>query len=145
MKTIALVISLFLVNASLAQNTEQRKKQIQLVIDRQVAGWNSGNIDSFMTGYVQFDSLRFASGGSVTYGWKNMLERYKKNYPSKEKMGVLTFSQISIDLISSDAAMVFGKWSLKRSNDEPWGLFTLLFRNTSGEWRIVHDHTSSGN
>ncbi len=145
MKTILVVIMFVVVNALNAQNSEQSKQQIRFVMDKQVAGWNSGNIDSFMLGYAQFDSLRFASGGSVTYGWKNMLERYKKNYPTKEKMGYLTFDQISIDLISPDAAVAFGKWSLKRSTDEPWGLFTLLFKHKNGVWRIVHDHTSSGN
>ena len=145
MKIVILIISLFVVNTLHAQNNEQSKQQIRRVMDQQVAGWNSGNIDSFMVGYARFDSLRFASGGSVTYGWKNMLERYKKNYPTKENMGILTFSQISIDLISQDAAIAFGEWSLKRSKDEPRGLFTLLFRQKNGEWRIVHDHTSSGN
>ena len=98
-----------------------------------------------MQGYAQSDSLRFASGGTVTYGWNSMLERYKKSYPTKEKMGLLTFADITVDIISNDAAIVFGKWSLKREKDEPWGLFTLLFKNKSGVWRIVHDHTSSGN
>ncbi len=145
MKIITLIIVFFITVPLLAQNTDQSKHQIRLVIDRQVSEWNSGNIDSFMVGYKQFDSLRFASGGSVTYGWKNMLDRYKKSYPTKEKMGVLTFSQISIELISPDAALVFGTWSLKRTIDTPRGLFTLLFKHTNGEWRIVHDHTSSGN
>ena len=27
---------------------------------------------------------------------------------------------------------------------EPHGLFTLLLRRMDGAWRIVHDHTSSG-
>jgi hypothetical protein len=27
---------------------------------------------------------------------------------------------------------------------EPHGLFTLLLRRFDGAWRIVHDHTSSG-
>ncbi len=145
MKTILLIIIFFVVNTLHTQNNEQSKQQIRLVMDQQIAGWNSGNVDSFMIGYAKFDSLRFASGSTVTYGWKNMLERYKKSYPTKEKMGILTFGNISIDLISPDAAIAFGKWDLKRSHDEPWGLFTLLFRHKNGEWRIVHDHTSSGN
>jgi ketosteroid isomerase-like protein len=145
MKTFVLIISLFVGNAVFAQSSEQSKHQIRLVMDRQITGWNSGNIDSFMNGYAQFDSLRFASGGTVTYGWKEMLQRYKNSYPTNDKMGILTFSEISIDLISFDAAVVFGKWRLKRNNDSPWGLFTLLFRHNNGEWRIVHDHTSSGN
>ncbi|MFA6469063.1 MAG: nuclear transport factor 2 family protein [Bacteroidota bacterium] len=121
------------------------QQQILVVIRQQIDGWNSGNIESFMRGYVVSDSLRFASGGSVTYGWKTMLERYRKGYPTRERMGTLSFTNITIDSISNDAAVVFGTWRLKREKDEPWGLFTLLFKKSADGWRIVHDHTSSGN
>jgi len=98
-----------------------------------------------MQGYAKSDSLRFASGGNVTYGWNTMLARYKKSYSTKETMGTLTFTDITIDLLSDRAAIVFGTWKLKRENDTPWGLFTLICKNIKGEWHIVHDHTSSGN
>ncbi len=141
----AAITTIVLCSSMQAQSVDQIKQTIRTVMDQQIAGWNSGDIQSFMQGYMKFDSLRFASGGNVTYGWNNMLQRYKKNYSTKEKMGQLTFGNITINVLSADAAMVFGKWSLKRDKDEPWGLFTLLFRNKNGEWRIIHDHTSSGN
>ena len=58
-------------------------------------------------------------------------------------MGKLIFSDIDIQMISEDAALVFGKWELDREKDHPWGLFTLLFNKTSDGWKVVHDHTSS--
>jgi len=128
---------------SVRSNSEEQK--ILALLHHQVHGWNSGSIESFMQGYAKIDSLRFASGGTVTYGWNTMLARYKKSYPTKEKMGTLEFTDITIDLISEHAAIVFGTWKLKREKDTPWGLFTLLCKNINGEWRIVHDHTSSGN
>lgn len=124
--------------------TASDRDTILAVMQRQVAAWNSGDIPGFMAGYAQSDSLRFASGGKVTYGWQTMLERYRKGYPTKAAMGTLTFTGIDVSLLSPDAALVFGTWRLKRDNDEPWGLFSLLFRKRSGLWRIVHDHTSSG-
>jgi ketosteroid isomerase-like protein len=149
MKPFILVLLYFAVHGSLTAQTVSENDSVRQIIlstiDRQVRGWNDGNIEAFMQGYAQFDSLRFASGGSVTFGWKNMLERYRKRYPTRSAMGTLIFSGITVDLISKDAAMVFGTWRLKRGKDEPWGLFTLLFKNINGEWRIVHDHTSSGN
>jgi len=51
---------------------------------------------------------------------------------------------IDITLLSETSALVFGKWELERDADHPWGLFTLIFRKTPCGWRIVHDHTSSG-
>lgn len=137
--TIALLISFL----SLCAGQSHEESVILSVIQRQIEGWNNGKIETFMQGYAQSDSLRFASGGTVTYGWKTMLDRYKKSYSSREKMGVLRFTDMSIEMVSADAAIIFGRWILKRKEDEPQGLFTLLFRKTNGEWRIVHDHTSS--
>jgi beta-aspartyl-peptidase (threonine type) len=69
-------------------------------------------------------------------------DRYKKKYDSRDKMGTLTFSELKITRLSSDAALVIGRWSLARPSDKPRGRFTLLFRRTPAGWRIVHDHTS---
>lgn len=103
-----------------------------------------------MQGYWQSDSLRFASGGNINRGWKTTLERYQKSYPDKAAMGKLTFSNLETTVLSADAALVFGKWELTREQDKtdkdrPHGLFTLTFRKTPQGWKIVHDHTSSGN
>ena len=95
---------------------------------------------------VTFDALTntvFVSGDNVTRGWKTVLERYKKNYDTPEKMGKLTFSDLEMNMLSKDTAVVIGKWLLKRSNDEPHGRFTLIFKKTGHGWRIIHDHTSS--
>ena len=60
-------------------------------------------------------------------------------------MGQLKFDIKSVDVFSSNHAMVFGRWELTRTAEEikPNGLFTLIFKNTPAGWRIVHDHTSS--
>lgn len=116
---------------------------IKKVLSDQANGWNAGDIESYMAGYHQSDSLRFASGGRVSYGWETTLNRYKKGYPDKAVMGKLIFSDIDVKIISKDAALVFGKWELERESDHPWGLFTLIFRKTEVGWRVVHDHTSS--
>jgi hypothetical protein len=57
-------------------------------------------------------------------------------------MGALTFSDLEITILSKDAALVLGRWHLKRANDDPHGTFSLLFRKTKAGWRIVHDHSS---
>ena len=96
-----------------------------------------------MSGYLKSDSMRFAGNGTYTLGWQSALDRYKKGYPNKETMGLLTFSELDIKVISEDAALVFGKWELERMEDHPSGLFTLILRKTEQGWRIVHDHSSS--
>ena len=119
------------------------KDQVISVIKKSEQDWNEGSIESFMGSYLRSDSLRFASGGNVNYGWQPVLERYNQRYQDKAAMGHLTFSELAVTVISIDAVLVFGRYTLERENDEPTGLFTLLFRKTEEGWRIVHDHTSS--
>ncbi len=119
------------------------RAEVLAVLTKQVQAWNAGDIETYMQGYDQSDSIRFASGGNVQRGWKNVLERYKKSYPNKAAMGTLMFSDLETTILPGDAAIVFGRWKLQRANDEPSGMFTLLFRKTQNGWKIVHDHTSS--
>lgn len=116
---------------------------IRAVMDAQIAAWNRGDIEGFMDGYWRSDETIFISGDSVTRGWQTVLDRYKKNYDTREKMGTLSFTEIEIKPINKDTAIALGRWQLTRAGDTPRGRFTLIFRRTKDGWRIVHDHTSS--
>lgn len=117
---------------------------IRAVLDTQVAAWNRGDIEGFMQGYWRSSETVFVSGDTVTHGWQTVLDRYKKGYDTREKMGTLAFSDLDIKPISKDTAVVIGRWQLTRAADIPHGRFTLIFRQKAEGWRIVHDHTSSG-
>lgn len=116
---------------------------VRAVLDAQTAAWNRGDIDGFMDGYARSDDTVFISGDTLTRGWTVVLERYKKGYDSRQKMGQLDFSELEIKPLNKDAAIANGRWRLTRDADTPHGRFTLLFRRTKAGWRIVHDHTSS--
>lgn len=115
---------------------------IRLILQTQADAWNRGDLDAFMQTYAPVADLRFASGGSVTYGWQPTLERYRQRYPDRAAMGTLAFSDLAVTELSADAALVFGRWSLTRVKDAPHGLFTLLVRRTPAGWKIFADHTS---
>jgi len=115
---------------------------IAAILDVQTAAWNRGEIDAFMAGYARSPETTFVSGDEVTRGWQTVRDRYAKKYDSREKMGTLTFSGLTITRLCDDAAIVLGSWSLERKEDRPHGKFTLLFRRLPEGWRIVLDHTS---
>ena len=117
--------------------------QIRTALDKQVAEWNRGNLAGFMEIYAKSETTRFASGADVHMGWQTVFERYNKKYGTPGAMGKLSFSDVDIQVLAPEAALVFGRWHLTRQNDQPAGLFTLLFRKTAEGWRIVHDHTSA--
>ena len=98
-----LFLSLALSTSVAAQSDKQRsviERDITEVLTAQTNAWNRGDIEGFMLGYWHSEKLVFASGDTVNHGWQTTLDRYKKNYNSREKMGTLKFSDLEINVIS---------------------------------------------
>lgn len=126
-------------------NAQRDAGEILGVIRAQEASWNRGEVDGFMSaGYLESPELTFYSQGDVTKGYQPVLARYTKRYKSEgAEMGHLEFSNVETLSLGADAALARGRWQLSFQKKKPvGGLFTLVFRHTSGGWRIVHDHTS---
>jgi len=139
-KTLAIAFLLALALTTAAQSKDELA--IRKVMDDQTAAWNRGDIDGFMAGYWRSDKLEFVGRTEVTRGWQATLDRYKKNYNTREKMGTLSFSDVEFTQISKDAAYIVMTWQLGTAKDSPRGKSTLLWRRFKEGWRIVVDHSS---
>ena len=139
MKVILRFLVLFAISFPFHLNAQQ--KEVLDVLNKQAEAWNSGNLQGFMAGYWENDSLRFISKKGVTYGWKPVLENYIKSYGTKEKMGKLEFNEVAIEVLSKEAAFVVGHWKVSADVIQE-GYFSLLFNKKNGRWVIVCDHTS---
>jgi beta-aspartyl-peptidase (threonine type) len=128
--------------ASAVSAADSSETAIRGLLGAQVVAWNRGDIDGFMKGYARSEKTTFVSGDEVTHGWQTVRDRYARKYDKREKMGMLTFSGLTITPLCDDAAIVLGSWSLQRASDQPHGKFTLLLRKRPEGWRIVLDHTS---
>ncbi|MCP4510382.1 MAG: DUF4440 domain-containing protein [Fuerstiella sp.] len=117
------------------------EEQIKSLIANQAEAWNRGDIDKFMESYWKSEKLTFSSGGRTTRGWQATKDGYHQRYPTREQMGLLTFSELEVTPFG-DAALVLGRWHLKRDSEPVGGNFSLTFRLIDGQWLIVHDHTS---
>lgn len=137
-----LLLLVFMVSLFNCQNqsTEKEEKDAILnILETQKAAWSNGNIDIFMEGYWKDDALKFYGSSGVTYGWDNTLERYKKNYPTKEHMGTLDFKINDISKINNDAYYVMGEYFLTRTVGNANGIFMIIFKRINGEWKIIAD------
>ncbi len=123
------------------QNTEE---DILRRLVSQTVCWNTGDLDCFMMGYWQSDSLMFISKDQVIYGYENTLMRYQSKYPDEAAMGKLKFDIQHINKISDNAYFVVGRYHLSRDQNigNAEGNFSLLWKKINGEWVIVADHTS---
>lgn len=118
---------------------------VRAVLDKQVAAWNRGDIELFMTTYLDSPSLTFTGRDGVTRGYRPVLERYRKRYATREAMGTLVFSEIEVRLLNDNAALVLGRFQLTRTQaggGNAEGRFSLVLQHTPQGWKIIHDHTS---
>jgi len=143
---LTLFLGFLLQNSSLgipSDGREADQKAIKAVLEAQQAAWNRGDVDAFLVGYWHSSELTFSGSSGVARGWDGVLARYKKNYPDRAAMGQLDFSDLEFRFLGPDAAMVLGRWHLKREKDELGGVFTLVWQRFPDGWKIIHDHTSS--
>jgi ketosteroid isomerase-like protein len=118
---------------------------VEHVLQQQQDAWNHHDLESFMSGYWNSPELTFFSDAKASEGWQAALDHYRKTYQSEgREMGHLDFSELRIQLLAPDAALVRGAWRLTlASGKKPHGLFTLVFRKFPEGWKIIHDHTSA--
>ena len=139
-KTPLLALLLFITLPSFAQSSDE--SAIRRILADQITAWNKGDLDDFMKGYWNSDSLAFIGQSGITYGYTAALNNYKKHYDSPDKMGELIFTLLKLEKLSPEYYFVIGKWQLKRKAGDIGGVYTLLFRSIGGRWVIVADHSS---
>ena len=115
------------------------------ILNKQEKDWNRGDIDEFMKGYLKSDKLVFSGSSGPIYGWKATLDRYKKTYSDKEKMGKLKFEILNVIALSPKVVQLQGKFNLTRSIGDAFGYFTLNWIKVKNKWYIISDHTSGSN
>lgn len=112
------------------------------LLNTQADEWNKGNIDGYMKGYWNSDSLRFIGKRGIRYGYDSVATMYKRHYDSKDKMGHLVFSSLSYNKLAyiPEIVNVCGKWNIS-GKDSAGGYFSLIMQPINGEWKITTDQT----
>lgn len=140
MKKVLPLLLLLLSFKLIAQSSDETT--IRQLLNSQTEAWNRGDIDGFMKGYWENDSLMFIGKSGITYGWTNTLNNYKRGYPDTIAMGKLTFKLLSVKRLSKKYYHVVGQWHLKRSIGDAGGHYNLLLQKINGRWVIIADHSS---
>ncbi len=114
------------------------------VLTAQERDWNNGDLAAFLSGYKHGPETTFV-GAQVQHGWDEMAAHYKANYPNKDAMGTLSFSELQPRQLDEHFAVMTGRYSLERGKKfggNASGVFSLVFEKTDAGWKIVLDHTS---
>jgi uncharacterized protein (TIGR02246 family) len=118
---------------------------IRAVLDKQVVDWNRGDMEAFASGYKKSPDILFM-GSRISKGYDQMLDGYKKSFSNKEKMGVLSFSELEVQLLDEHFATVTGRFHLERSaagGGNAGGFYLLVMEKTPAGWKIVRDDTTN--
>jgi uncharacterized protein (TIGR02246 family) len=146
MRTLRFLAAIVLVVPSLlfAQNATPEARAIRAVLDKQVADWNRGDMEAFAAGYKNSPDILFI-GSKISRGYAQMLDTYRKNYSTKEKMGTLNFSELEVQPLDEHFATVTGHFHLERTaagGGNSDGHFLLVFEKTPDGWKVVRDDTT---
>jgi ketosteroid isomerase-like protein len=123
---------------------------IRAAIAAQVDAWNRADVPGFMQAYEHSPETTFI-GVNIGKGYEKILERYEKNYTTREQMGTLTFHDLEVRILPSSCgkaefAIVTGRFHLERTQKgeakKDDGIFSLVWRKGPQGWKIVLDHTS---
>lgn len=114
---------------------------IKAVMSMQEEAWSAGDLEQFMTGYINDESLTFIGSRGLSYGWETTLSNYKKGYPDKAAMGKLSFEVLELKSLSPEFCYMIGKFYLTRDAEDLSGYFTLLWQKIEGEWKVIADQT----
>lgn len=123
-------------------NIPNEFNEIRKILAQQETDWNNGDIDAYMKGYWQSDSLKFITKKGITRGWFYTIEKYKKTYTGKSLMGTLKFDILSLEYYCGQRIMLIGKWTLTTDKETITGYFSLLWQKIDDNWVIIIDHTS---
>lgn len=140
-----LVLALTPAFAQPAPSASANARDIIAVLNKSADDWNRGDLDAFATSYKNSPDILFM-GRTIRHGYAQMLAGYKASYPTQEKMGKLTFSQLEVQPLDERLATVTGHFHLERTiagGGNADGYFLLVLEHTPAGWKIVRDDTTA--
>jgi ketosteroid isomerase-like protein len=143
MRLVSLCVVLLL--STLPGFAQAHELDIVGVMNQSVVDWNNGDIDAFASSYKNSPDILFI-GRKVSHGYAQMLAAYKAGYPTREKMGTLSFTQLEVQPLDASFATVTGHFHLERTaagGGNADGYFLLVFEHTPDGWKIVRDDTTA--
>ena len=126
-----------------AASVEEEKEAILALITRMETAWNRGDFHGYMEGFANPDVV-FVSRGEIQKDWQGTLDHYIRDYGASEATrGVLHFSDIRIEMLAPDAALLNSRFQLDRPQSPLEGISTRLLRKRGDKWVIALNHVSS--
>ena len=138
-----------------ARRAQDARSAVEALLKVQSDAWNRGDLDTFTSVYAEDAS--FLSPTGLTQGRHQVLERYRRRYPDRKAMGLLTLEVLEARPVQGVEFTALGdarpgrvhglsvaaRWRLSYP-DQPdkktaEGLTLLVLRRRGDSWEIVQD------
>jgi uncharacterized protein (TIGR02246 family) len=143
-RVLVAVVATVLLCAAGVVRAQSDEAAIKAVLEKSAVDWNRGDLDAFAASYKNSPDILFM-GDPINKGYDAMLARYKRAYGTKDKMGVLTFSDIQVQPLDAKFATVTGKFHLERNaagGGNADGYYLLVAEKTKDGWKIIRDSST---
>jgi len=113
---------------------------IEAVINAQAEAWSRGDLDGYLDYFWRDPRLYYGSVNTVVRGWEALRESYASRYGEGAQLGQLRFSEVNIEILSADTAMVTGRFHVTEAKLPASGSWLIVLRKFPGPgWRVVAD------
>jgi hypothetical protein len=141
-------IGLFSCNNSSCELTETKKKEITKEVTQitnsifELAGKKDMNYNRPIA-----DNVTAAFSGTIMESWPKHKQQMVDFFAGQEKIES-KIDIIKVDVLSVDAAIVLGKYSIKATDksgtiiSSPPSCITYVFSKINNEWKVIHFHDS---
>jgi uncharacterized protein (TIGR02246 family) len=123
--------------------THQQLEAVKIVL-AQEAAWNKGDLEAFISHFKDDPETQVVLG-TPAKGLVNIRSAFKVNYPSRESMGTLDYSDVEARELGENYALATGKYHLERSKKTGGpadGTFTEILEKTPKGWQIIFSETT---
>ena len=118
--------------------------EIKAVMQKSAEDWNRGDLNAFAACYKNSPNILLI-GATISRGYDSMLQTYRTYYGTKEKMGVLSCSELEVQSLDAKFVTVTGHFHLKRtaaSGGSADGFYLLVYEKTPQGWKIIRDDST---
>ncbi len=128
---------------SLGPVNQQQLDGVKVVLAQQAA-WNKGDLDGYVSRLKDAADTVAMLGGPVR-GLTNIRSSFHINYPNREAMGTLDYSDVEARALGETFTLTTGKYHLERSRKGGGpvdGTFCEVLEKTPSGWFVIFTETT---
>jgi hypothetical protein len=123
--------------------THEQLAVVKIVLAQESA-WNRGDLDGFLAEFKDAPDTQAVLGNRAV-GTAEIHNAFHINYPNRESMGLIAYSDVQARELGENFALATGKYHLERSKKfggSADGTFTEVMEKTPKGWQIIFNETT---